>query len=412
MNQHHRKPSSSAPVTRGPAFVRQDNEWAIYQHLLSLAPASSPQLAESTGLSKVTVNAALANLERLGLVEQSGVREGSAGRAPRLYMPRARAGFVLAIDVGAAWVRGALADLTGQVSARVQSLTPADPAKLVGEIVAVQRALLTQQAIEADDVLATVFGSPGVFDAKDGRLHLAPNLPDWERADLVPALREALGAETVFENDINLAALGEQAHGIGRGVENFVFMSIGTGVGLGIVANGKLHRGAHGFAGEIAVLRPAPLLPAQAASSGVPGQAEPTFESFAAAKGVVAHARRLGLDVSNAEAVFVAAQQGDDRALACVAEEARQLAWGLAAIIPILDPALVVLGGGIGHSGTLLLPAIRGQLAAWLPIPVPELAISTTGTDAVLLGAIVQGVVLARVKAFERIGHEMRELPV
>ncbi|WP_322052359.1 ROK family transcriptional regulator [Paraburkholderia bannensis] len=416
MNQSHRNASSSAPVTRGPAFVRQDNEWAIYQHLLSLAPASSPQLADSTGLSKVTVNAALANLERLGLVEQSGVREGNAGRAPRLYMPRARAGFVLAIDVGAAWVRGALADLTGQVSARVQLPTPADPSKLVGEIVAVQRALLAEQGIDADDVLASVFGSPGVFDAKDGRLHLAPNLPDWERADLVPALREALGAETVFENDINLAALGEQAHGIGRGVENFVFMSIGTGVGLGIVANGKLHRGAHGFAGEIAVLRPAPLLsallPVQGVPSAEPGQDEATFESFAAAKGVVAHARRLGLAVSNAEAVFVAAQQGDDRALACVAEEARQLAWGLAAIIPVLDPALVVLGGGIGHSGTLLLPAIRAQLAAWLPIPVPELAISTTGTDAVLLGAIVQGVVLARVKAFERIGHEVRELPV
>ncbi|NIF66205.1 ROK family protein, partial [Burkholderia sp. Cy-647] len=91
-------------------------------------------------------------------------------------------------------------------------------------------------------------------------------------------------------------------------------------------------------------------------------------------------------------------------ARACLAEQARQLAWGLAAIIPVLDPALVVLGGGIGLAGAALLPAIREQVEAWLPIPAPEFAISATGTDAVLLGAIVQGVERARLKAFERAG--------
>ncbi|WP_186200118.1 ROK family transcriptional regulator [Burkholderia gladioli] len=418
MNPHSRKAQPpSAPVTRGPAFVRQGNEWAIYQHLLALAPATAPQLAQSTGLSKVTVTGALGNLERLGLVEQVGVREGSAGRQPRLYQPRARAGYVVAIDVGAAWIRGALADLSGNILARLEKRSPARASLLVARIVEMAQALAEAQALPREAVLATVLGSPGVFDPSSGRLRLAPNLPDWERADLVSSLRAALGEDTLFDNDINLAALGEQAHGIGRGVDNFVFMSIGTGIGLGIVTDGKLYRGAHGFAGEIAVLRPAP--PAQEPgqdrkrergknrdekTSDDDGPRAAIFEESAAAKGIVAHARRIGLEVDDAEAVFAAALQGDERARACLAEQARQLAWGLAAIIPVLDPALVVLGGGIGLAGAALLPAIREQVAAWLPIPAPEFAISATGTDAVLLGAIVQGVERARLKAFERAG--------
>ncbi|PRG99772.1 ROK family transcriptional regulator [Burkholderia gladioli] len=418
MNPHSRKaPPPSAPVTRGPAFVRQGNEWAIYQHLLALAPATAPQLAQSTGLSKVTVTGALGNLERLGLVEQVGVREGSAGRQPRLYQPRARAGYVVAIDVGAAWIRGALADLSGNILARLEKRSPARASLLVARIVEMAQALAEAQALPREAVLATVLGSPGVFDPSSGRLRLAPNLPDWERADLVSSLRAALGEDTLFDNDINLAALGEQAHGIGRGVDNFVFMSIGTGIGLGIVTDGKLYRGAHGFAGEIAVLRPAPTAqePGQdrkrqrgknrdEKTSDDDGPRAAIFEESAAAKGIVAHARRIGLEVDDAEAVFAAALQGDERARACLAEQARQLAWGLAAIIPVLDPALVVLGGGIGLAGAALLPAIREQVAAWLPIPAPEFAISATGTDAVLLGAIVQGVERARLKAFERAG--------
>lgn len=209
----------TAPVTRGPAFVRQGNEWAIYQHLLSLAPASSPQLAASTGLSKVTVSAALGNLERLGLVEQTGVRAGNAGRSPRLYAPRARAGFVVAIDVGAKWIRGAVADLTGTVIARLERPSPARVTQLVARIVEIVDAMLDEQKVPRDDVLVTVLGSPGVLDTASDRLRLAPNLPDWERPGLIPSLREALGADIVIENDINLATLGEQRYGLGRDVE-------------------------------------------------------------------------------------------------------------------------------------------------------------------------------------------------
>jgi predicted NBD/HSP70 family sugar kinase len=388
----------TAPVTRGPAFVRQGNEWAIYQHLLALAPASSPQLAQSTGLSKVTTTAALNNLERIGLVAQSGVRAGSAGRAPRLYTPRAEAGFVVAFDMGAEWTRGALADLTGRVVVRQDRRTPSQTADLIALMTDMVATMLAEHGVAAEEVLTRVIGSPGVLDTKKGCLRLAGNLPGWEREDLLTQLRQALGSDLIIDNDINLAALGEQKCGVGRGVDNFVFMSIGTGVGLGIVAGGQLLRGAAGFAGEIAMLPPAPdSMPAP--PPGAPHRG--LYETGADARAIVAHARRLGLAAASAEAVFAAADGGDPLAIECVDEEARQIAWALQAIIPILDPALIVFGGGIGRNGASLLPRIQQHLAGFLPIEPPACAFSTTGTDAVLLGAVEHGLDHARLKAFE-----------
>lgn len=401
--RHAQRRAQTPRVTRGPAVVRQGNEWAIYQHLLMLAPASSPQLAEATGLSKVTVSAALGNLERQGIVEQSGVRAGAAGRAPRLYMPRAAAGYVVAIDVGAEWIRGALADLTGAIVARLEKRAPPRNAQMVTRIVEIVQAMREEHGISPDDVLATILGSPGVLDPERGSLRLAANLPGWERSDLIASLHDALGPDIVIENDINLAALGEQKHGIGRGVDSFVFMSIGTGVGMGIVTDGKLHRGARGFAGEIAVL---PSMSSAGSHASKKARHDDGFEANASAKAIVAHAKKLGLDAANAEAVFVAAAAGDARAVECVEAEARQLAWCLASIVPVLDPERVVFGGGIGRNCAVLLPLIRAELSAWLPMPLPEFAISQTGTDGVLLGAIELGVTRAQYKAFERLGYE------
>lgn len=395
----HHASRLATPVTRGPVYVRQGNEWAIYQHLLALAPVSSPQLAQSTGLSKVTTSAALNNLERMGLVTQSGVRAGSAGRAPRLFAPCADAGFVVAFDMGAEWTRGALADLSGRVVVRQDRRTPRQADALVMQMADMASAMLAEHRVSPDDVLTRVIGSPGVLDPQKGCLRLASNLPGWERENLLTELQQVLGADLIVDNDINLATLGEQKCGVGREVENFVFMSIGTGVGLGIVAGGKLQRGAGGFAGEIAMLPPAP------GTVGLPPAGTPhrgLYETGADARAIVAHAHRLGLAADSAEAVFAAAAGGDARAAECVAEEARQIAWALGAIVPILDPALIVLGGGIGRNSTLMLPQIRRHLAEYLLIPPPGFAVSTTGTDAVLLGAIEHGLDHARLKAFEQ----------
>ena len=172
------------------------------------------------------------------------------------------------------------------------------------------------------------------------------------------ALQRALGTNLSIENDVNVATVGEQLHGLGKGVANFVFLHVGTGVGLGLVVNGELFRGATGAAGEVGHL---PF----GSSSASPEEARRrgALEATVGGVGVVAEARRLGMrSPLNARRVFAAARRGDAVAQRVVGVEAMRIAFTIAAIAPVVDPELVVLGGGIGRNGDLLLDPVEREL--------------------------------------------------
>ena len=169
-------------------------------------------------------------------------------------------------------------------------------------------------------------GSPGVLDPERELLEHAPNLPGWGRQGLVAAIRRELGTVVTFDNDVNLAALGERRHGLGRDVGDFVFLSVGTGVGMGIVIGGALYRGAGGAAGEIAYLPVGAVDPHDHAL-----QPRGPLEEAAAASGVVRHAEQLGMDAGlTPESIFAAARAGDALAGEVVAAEARRIALAIA----------------------------------------------------------------------------------
>jgi predicted NBD/HSP70 family sugar kinase len=185
------------------------------------------------------------------------------------------------------------------------------------------------------------------------------------------------------ENDVNLAALGEQWRGVGRGVDDFVFLSVGTGLGAGLVLRGELHRGHHGAAGEV--------------DYALGGDLE--RENDPAATGVSAYAARLAAECRHptalgppfdVRAIFGAARAGDELARAVVAEEAERIAAHIVPIAAVVDVALVVLGGGIGANGDLLLEPIRALLAERCPYP-PRVEVSSLGDAAVLTGALAIG---------------------
>jgi len=226
---------------------------------------------------------------------------------------------------------------------------------------------------------------------------MAPNLPGWGRHGLVEAVREELGTNVTFENDVNLAALAERAHGHGRNVENFVFLSVGTGVGMALVIDGQVYRGAHGAAGEIAYM---PL------GMGDPhdpaNRRRGAFEEAAAAAGVVRMAKKLGMRMPQTpETIFVAARRGNHTASRVVDMEAARLALAIATVTPVLDPELVILGGGIGRNGDLLLEPIEHELKQLLPFR-PRVVVSALGEDAVLRGAVATALAVARDRVFSR----------
>jgi predicted NBD/HSP70 family sugar kinase len=374
------------------------NERAILELIRARGPLSRAQVARDVGLSKPTVSQALASLLGAQLVREVGRSSGGKGPSAVLYEVNPNAGWVVGIDVGRRWVRAAIADITGGIAARRAERAQARSARsLIGQIGAIAHGLAAEAGLRWEQVTHATLGSPGVFDPRRGLVEMAPNLPGWGRQGIVEAVRDQLGTNVTFENDVNLAALGEQAQGHGRTLSDFVYLWIGTGVGIGIVLNGRLFRGSRGAAGEIGYLPIGGGDPLSKAS-----RRRGAFEEAVAAGGIVRLAQEHGMSApTSAERVFTAARRGDPTALGVVDAEARRLALGIATIAPILDPEAVILGGGVCKSADLLLRPIERELHALSPFS-PRVLVSTLGDDAVLYGAIATALEAGRQEVFTR----------
>jgi predicted NBD/HSP70 family sugar kinase len=452
-----------------PALIRALNEQLLLDHIRSSGPYSRADLARLSGLSKPTVSLALANLERAGLIQLAGQRTGLPGRTALLYEVRPEAGFVLGLDIGLRYLRGAVADLAGEVRARrsvpVHAKTVADR---VAELVALADELCAGAGITRAEIIQTVVGSPGVYDPQRNLMALTGGLPGWDRPEALAGLRTAFGPALAIENDVDAAALAERALGVGQEADNFAFVHVGSGVGMGLVLGGRLHRGVHGVAGEIAFMplgrdprawgdteagagslagsmagsdagslagssagslvgplagssagplagsSAGPLAGPFAASrdgsgaddesvaarpEGViidPAEARRrgTLEIAAGADGIVRAARRAGLTgLATPQAVFEAAAAGDERAAAVMADEARLVAAAICCVIAVVDPSLIVLGGGIGQAPGFA-EAVTRALEEIAPV-LPDVKVSALGTDVVVDGCLAEATAMA-----------------
>src|SRR5487761_1043294 len=238
-----------------PALIRSLNEQLLLDHIRSSGPYSRADLARVSGLSKPTVSLALANLERAGLVRLAGQRTGMPGRTALLYEVRPEAGFVLGLDIGLRYLRGAVADLAGEVRARLSVPVHATTVGgRVAELVALADELCARAGITRAAVIQTVVGSPGVYDPQRNLMAWTGGLPGWDQPEAMAGLRAAFGPALEIENDVDAAALAERALGVGTEADNFAVVHVGSGVGMGLVLGGRLHRGVHGVAGEIAFM--------------------------------------------------------------------------------------------------------------------------------------------------------------
>jgi len=386
-----------------PQLIRTLNEQLLLDEVRRRGRTSRSELARGTGLSKPTVALALASLESAGLVQHAGMRTAARGRAAALYEIRSDAGFVLGLDVGREYIRGAVADLSGAVRTRESRRSRATSGRgRVRELSRLAAELLERAAARQSDVVVhTVIGSPGVLDPERDALRMAGNLPEWERPAILASLRSAFGTGTVIENDVDAAAVAERDHGHGREVSTFAFVSVGTGIGMGLVVDGKLHRGAHGVAGEIAYLPVGVdnVARAEARRRGA-------LEAAAASAAVVRAARAAGMrQPRSAREVFEAAAAGDARARTVVAHEVELVATALATVVAVVDPELVVLGGGIGRAPGFA-ESVADSLARIAPV-VPEVRATALGEDAVVDGCIACGMkeLWQRVLASRGLGH-------
>jgi predicted NBD/HSP70 family sugar kinase len=381
-----------------PSLLRALNERTALELIRAMGPVSRAQIARHTGMSKPTVSQALAALESAKLVRGAGRSSGGRGATALLYELNPHAGWVVGIDVGRAWVRAAIANLNGDIVAgrdertKIKSL-----ASLIAQIGEIAHGLAAEAGIRWRDVTVATVGSPGVVDLSTEQITLAHALPGWGRRGLVGALQRELGTKVEFENDVNLAALGEQWHGLAKEVPNFVYLHVGTGVGAGLVLNGELFRGTTGAAGEIGYFPFSRNGDRDSLSSR-----RGALDAGAGAGGVVATARALGMKPPlSAKKVFAAARRGDPGARRVVEIEAERIGAAAAAVVSVVDPELLILGGGIGSNGDLLLERVRAEVKALSPMR-PRVEVSALGERATLEGAVFIALQAAQERLFSR----------
>lgn len=364
-------------------LLRALNERAVLDVIRRLAPISRAEVARQSGISKPTVSSALRALLEAGLVREAAPRADGPSYGAVFFEPVPEAAIVLGIDVGARYVRAAIADLSGAIRARQDvELHGADAEGVLAVVDEVRAALLDAARLGGHLIDSAVVAMPGVVGPQD-EIGLPGGVAGLGGATFTHALRERVPFPVTFENDVNLAAVGEQWAGVAQGVDDFAVLSVGTGTGVGIVLGGELHRGRNGAAGEIDL-----------AYAGLGLDIDPcaaALEAYAAGLangGGRATALRAPYDPP---AVFAAARAGDALAGEVVEEAARRIAANIVPIAAVTDVSLVVLGGGIGANGDLLLAPVRRYLQTWLPYP-PTLGVSSLGESAVLTGALAQAV--------------------
>jgi predicted NBD/HSP70 family sugar kinase len=366
-----------------PPLLKDLNERTVLDTIRSGAPISRAEISRRAGISKPTVSLALQSLLEAGLVRETDPDPGRPTYGATFFEVVPEAGLVLGLDLGARFLRGAICDLRGEIRARQDvELDGADAEAAIEAIAALRVSLADASGLPAGQIDGVVVGVPGVVDAETGRLTLATNVPGLEGRDWAGDLRSRLELPVTVENDINLAAVGERWRGMARGVEDFVFLSVGTGLGAGLVLQGELHRGRNGAAGEVDLV-----------AAGRDDEIDPC------ASAVSALAARLASENGGQTAlappfdvrsIFASARDGDAVARAVVEEESRRIALHIAPIAAVTDIALVVLGGGIGVNADLLLDPIRALLTRWLPYP-PRVEVSSLGDAAVLTGTLAVG---------------------
>jgi glucokinase len=328
-----------------------------------------------------------------GKGEENGRSSSVASISRPFDSPRANAasGHVIGVDIGGTNLRIALADMNGAVLAKWSASTrkTSSPDTIVQQISSGTNYLLEQTSISRSSLVAAGVGAPGITNGDAGVVIATSYLNGWKDVPLRSMLESELGIQAAVENDVRLAAIGENWTGAARGIDDFVFLAIGTGIAAGIFANGKLVHGTNWAAGEIGYMH-VPGVSDQAAKQGEPGP----LESMIGGEGI----RQQWLQCCNgigppracdltATEIFEHAGAGDSLAATVLQRSARILAYAVYNISLVLNCKLFVLGGGVGMSAPLL-DATQRVLEQYNVPARPELIISSLGHDAQLVGAI------------------------
>jgi predicted NBD/HSP70 family sugar kinase len=372
-------------------LLRAMNESAALSHLLDRGTLTRAELRDLTGLSKPTISEAVRRLTDAGLVVVVGHVSAGPGPNAEVYAANPAAAYGIAVSIrdtavtGSPALAGAVCDVSGTILARLAAPVDfghVDPVDAVGRVV---EELRSRSGLTDGTTGYVQLGVAGAYDARTGTVHHV-DVPGWSQPGLIGRIAERVGAKVSVDNDVNLAAIAERRRGAAQAAESFALLWFGEGLGLAIDLGGTLLRGARGGAGEIGYM---PLYRRD-------GARHADFQELIGGRAVLDLAAAHGLPGrAPADAVAAAAAAGP-RGAAFLVDLAERIAVGLAAVVAVLDPPLVVLGGEVAQAGGVALrDAVVGAMRS---MPMLETAVEITSVtdDAVLLGALDAALITVR----------------
>ena len=301
--------------------------------------------------------------------------------------------YCLGVDVGGSKLLAVLADRTGMRAGVSVAATPqtADPSTFWRAVKTVCERALAPLGVRSEQIAGIGMAVAGVIDSHSHRTRYSPYAPAVEALDLGTEFERWLGVTPVMDNDANMAALGEQWLGAARGAKDFVYLTLSTGFGAGIVSGGRLVRGAHGYAGE-----PGSLCPAAFGTGGAPSEQrwKPTCTGSAIAELMAAEVetqRPGAASAITAESVFAQHAAGEPRATRIVGDAVEQLGVSLTRIVDLLDPQMIVIGGGLANRwDEYVAPAVSFMRREAFAAPLRDVAVvpAALGNESGCWGAI------------------------
>jgi predicted NBD/HSP70 family sugar kinase len=383
-----------------PSLLRGINDRVALDLLLEHGPLSRTRLGELTGLSKPTAAQLLTRLADAGLVVTSGNSHGGPGPRAQLYAVNPDAAHVAALDVTPTRILASVADITGRPVGDYQLDTPraagADP---VAQVLQAIDGAAASAGLARDRLHRLAIGTPGAFDPGTRRLRYARHLPGWHDAHLLDRLAQELGLPFEIDNDVNLVAIAEMRAGLAQGVDDFVLLWADEGLGAAVVIDGRVHGGATGGAGEVGFL-PLPGTPlVRDVRRGNAGG----FQELAGGRSVLALARSLGIRASTPEAAVSRALTEPGAGEELLAALAERFALGIAAVVSVVDPSLVILAGRVLAAGGTRLRDLIAEEVGSLALTRPRLELAAVTDNPVLAGALQTALAATRNEVFDTV---------
>ncbi len=379
-----------------PSLIREINERRALEVLRIKGALHAAEIARLIGLSRPTTSDILRGLVEIGLVQEYLPGEEDSKRAKSVYEAVSDVKVSLGIDIGSRYIRASIGDLNLNALSNVSIPVKAKSLKAITEYIhqAVNGAL-KEAGYKLKDVAAICVGTPGVINQENGLVSIAGTIASLDGVNLAELIRKEFGIKPIVENDINVLTVAEQSAGHGQNVENFCVLSVGSGLGSGLVLNGKLHRGHHGAAGEVFYVPFGDPHDTHRSATNPSGDriAEITRNLAKKYKSSVLAEPYSTIDI------LQAAKEGDALGKAVIDQEAQRIALYIAAVSAITDVELIVLSGGIGRQAEFFLAPIKKLVSEIIPFP-PKIEVSKLGDNGILIGTLQIATVVARESVF------------